>query len=315
MKRLQAMGFCLGLYWIAVPVQAQVLNRIVAVVNDEILTEADVESRMSVFVDGVPESAKGLSVEQMRGAVLVRMIEERLMHQEAKRLGVTVDAEEVAAQLEEMRRSIGSEEKMRQVLADVGLSKEGLKQQLREQLMVKKIIGGMVRANIVITPHEVAKELRVHPEARENEQLVEVHHLLVRVNGERTEQEARKKIEEIHQALLEDADFDELARQYSEDPNAAEGGAMGWVGPGILLPELDAVIFNLDEGNTSMPVRTALGFHLVKVGGRRTVSSVSANEQKRLIERRLYDEKFDHEFRTWIDGLKKDAYIDIRVGH
>jgi len=294
--------------------EAQLLNRIVAVVNDEILTEADVEMRMHAFQDGLPEEAKDLPPEKIRGAVLIRLIEERLMYQEAKRLGVTVNAEEVSAELEAMRRTIGSEEDLRQALADAGLSKEGLKEQLRDQLMVKKIIGARVRSQVVVTPHEVAQELRVRPEARENELLVEVFHMLIRVNGRRSEEEAREAIEGIHQSLLEGEDFGELAREHSEDPNASQGGAMGWVGPGVLLPELDAVVFNLEEGKASMPVRSPLGFHLVKIGGRRTVSSVSANEQKRMIENRLYQEKFDREFRAWMDELKKDAYIDIRVG-
>ena len=290
-------------------------NRIVAIVDQEVITEADVRLHLSALLEEDPRGAAantGAS-EEMQRVALFRLIEQRLILQEAKRLELLVDGTEVADRIDALRRRLGSEQALRYALTEADLPMEQLKQQIREQLLVKKVIDIEVRSKITVSPAEVAEELGGHPEASESGEHVDVSHILVRVGDSRSEEQAKALIDDIYRALEGGEDFGQLARQHSEEPHAAKGGAMGWVGPGTLMPELDTVAFSLKEGTFSMPIQTRLGFHIVNVARRRTVASRSAREVKRSIEQRLFQRKFHEAFTEWLSELKRRAYIEIRT--
>jgi peptidyl-prolyl cis-trans isomerase SurA len=287
-------------------------NRIVAIVNGDIVTEAELTSRLNMLLeDGPPLPDEG-SHEQLRRQVLVRLIEQRLMLQEAKRLGLTVSAEELNEQLETVRRRFASEEEFRQSLNDSGLMKEQLKQQLRDQLLVRKAIETQVRSRIVVSPQEVAQQTTNQPQLADQSARAEVSHILVRVTEERSEAQALALMQEIDRQLRQGKTFEELAARYSEDSNAAADGSIGWITPGELMPELDQAIATLESGEVSGPIRSRLGFHLVKVRDRRSASSLSAAEAKRNVQLQLYQQKFDERMTQWLGELKQRAYIEIR---
>jgi parvulin-like peptidyl-prolyl isomerase len=294
------------------PGGADTVNRIVAIVNDEVITEADVAAYLDALLeDSRVTVAPDADAAQMQQEVLRRLIDHRLMLQEAKRLVLTVDSVEVSRRLEGMRRQIGPPDVFRAWLAEQGLSEDRVKQQLQEQLLVQRVVDARVRATIVVSPQEVANELARHPELAKPGDRVRASHILIRVNESRSAQEARRLVEELHGQLARGADFAELARRDSEDPNSEEGGVMDWVAPGELLPELDEALFRLGVGELSSPIQTRVGFHLVKVEERRPASSLSLMEANRAIHQRLYQEKFEDAFRRWVEELNKKAYIEI----
>jgi len=112
-------------------------------------------------------------------------------------------------------------------------------------------------------------------------------------------------------AVASGADFAALAKRYSEDPNAADGGAMGWIAQGDLMPELDTALFSVPVGSVSEPIQTRLGFHLVKVEERRTASDLSVADANRAVYQRLYQQKFEAAMKRWLTELKSRAYIQI----
>ena len=225
---------------------------------------------------------------------------------------LVVSAEDIVDRWEVLRRRLGSEEVLRHSLLEAGLSKEQFKQQIREQLLVEQVVDQAVRSKISVSPREVAQELEERPQMSESGELVEASHIVVRVNESRSEEQARERIEGIYQALEAGEEFAALAMRYSDDPNAEQGGAMGWVAPGMLMPELDTAVFTLRDGTFSAPIRTRLGFHIVQVGSRRAASSLSALDAKRGVERRLFERKFQEAFVKWLTGLKSRAFIEIR---
>jgi len=107
------------------------------------------------------------------------------------------------------------------------------------------------------------------------------------------------------------ADFAALAKRYSEDSHAEDGGLMDWVAQGELMPELDAALFSLAPGEVSAPIQTRLGLHLLHVEERRSAASLSVTEAHRAVYQQLYQRKFQHAFARWLAQLKRRAYIDI----
>ena len=301
------MAFC----WSA-PARADTVDRIVAVVNDEVITEADVTSQVTALLqDQEAQPPAGQGPAGMHLVMLRRLIEQRLILQEAKRAGISVEPGEVADRLETLRGRFASEEEFRRSLVDSGLSEERLKEQIRDQLLVERLINTKIRSAIVVSPQEVARELGDHQELSKPGDRVRVSHILIRVAEARSEEQARALIEDLRRRLVQGEDFSALAKRYSEDPYAEEGGAMEWVAQGELLPELDGALFNLKAGELSGPIQTRLGFHLVRVEERRSASSLSVTEANRTVFKRLYQQKFQDRFGRWIGELKRRAYIEI----
>ncbi|MBI4342103.1 MAG: peptidylprolyl isomerase [Candidatus Omnitrophica bacterium] len=293
-------------------VMAETVNRIVAVVNDAVITEADVMSQMHAMLEDpevrLPDDADPAEVHRV---ILRRLIEQQIILQEAKRGGVVVASDEVAARMDHFRQRFGSEEAFQQALADSGLSEEQLKQSVRDQLLVQRVIDANVRSTISVSPQEVARELDAHPELAKPGDRVRASHLLVRVDERRGEAEARALIEDLRRQLAGGADFAELATRHSEDSHREAGGDMGWVAQGELLPELDAVLFSLPVGQLSDPIQTRLGFHLVNMEERRSAASLSVTDANHAIQQQLYQRKYQAALIRWLTDLKRRAYIEI----
>lgn len=302
----------LSLVW-ASQLWAATVNRIVAVVNDGVITEADVTSQVNALLDDAAPASDGAKPDpgDMRRAVLRHLIEQQLLLQEAKRAGITIDTADVLERLGRLKAQARSEEEFQRSLAQAGLTEEQLKERVRQHLMVRRIMDDRIGLKIVVSPQEVAQELSAHPEMEKPGDRVKASGLLVRVTEARSEEQARDLIRDIRQQLSRGADFAALAKRYSEDSHASDGGAMGWVAPGELLPELDAVLLSLAPGTVSEPIQTKLGFHLVSVEERRPASSLSLMEAHRAIYQKLYQQKFQHSLNRWMAELKRKAYIDI----
>ncbi|WP_434926925.1 peptidylprolyl isomerase SurA [Shewanella sp. HL-SH8] len=108
-----------------------------------------------------------------------------------------------------------------------------------------------------------------------------------------------------------DADFDKLARQYSEDPGSgAKGGELGWAEPSLYVPEFSQTLQNLKPGEISEPFRTTHGWHIVQLEDRRKTDATdkfNSNRAHQLIFRR----KFNEELQNWLDEMRSDAYIEV----
>ncbi len=293
--------------------QSETVNRIVAIVNEDVITESDVHTHLSAMLaqQREPSQTSKTDVEDMRKVVLHHLIEQRLMLQEAKRAGVSLSTEEVLSKIQTLRESFNSEEEFEQSLAESSMSLEQLKEKIQDQLLVQRVIDSKVRSSILISPQEVAQAVSAHPELSTSGERVKLSHILVRINEDRPEAKARALIEDLHQQLTKGADFATLAQRYSEDQYKDAGGKMDWVAQGELLPELDQVIVTLKPGDLSPPVQTGLGFHLVKIEDRRSAASLSVLEANHAVYQQLYQQKFQRAFQQWLNELQQKAYIEL----
>jgi len=293
-------------------VGAAATNRIVAIVNDDVVTEGDVIAHMTaLFQQGELPTPTEEEAQGMRRAVLQRLIEERLIVQEAKRLGLTVDPAEVTERLQAIREQVGSKDAYEQMLQEAQLGEEQLKVKLREQLMAQKAIDQQVRANILISPAELASVAGASASPAGSGEEVSASHLLIRIGDEHSAEEADALIRQLRERLQQGADFSELAKNYSEGPHAQDGGQLGWVRPGELRPELDAALSTLKPGEVSEPIHSPLGVHLLKVFDRRSLSEQELAEARDGLERRLYHDKFVAALEQWLADLRQRAYIQV----
>lgn len=286
-------------------------DRIVAVVNEDVITESDVLSHMNALLQEAPLPKNEEEAAQMRRIVLLRLLEERLILQEAKRMGVSVRSEDVARRIEQIRERLGSQAEYEQMLRESGLSEEQLKQKVRQQLMSQQAIDEKIRSRLLVSPAEVAKVAGVGvPGAKAGEEVL-VQHIMIRAGEGRSPAEALALAAQLRERLRHGEPFEALARKHSEAPGADEGGSMGWVHQGQLMPELDAAVFSLQPNEYSEPIKTRLGFHLLKVLERRRLSEEEAAGSRRDIEQKIYQDKFANAMAAWLNELREKAYLHV----
>ncbi|MDX1692615.1 MAG: peptidylprolyl isomerase [Ketobacteraceae bacterium] len=142
----------------------------------------------------------------------------------------------------------------------------------------------------------------------------EVQHILIKPNEIRSSADAKDLITDIRERIASGKDsFDDMAKTYSDDPGSAlDGGKLGWVNPGSMVPEFEAQMASTPEGELSPAFQTQYGWHILEVTGRRTQDmseEIRRNRAREMIRRRKFDEELD----TWLREIRQNAYVELRL--
>ncbi|MEG5264458.1 peptidylprolyl isomerase [Pseudomonas sp. JDS28PS106] len=142
---------------------------------------------------------------------------------------------------------------------------------------------------------------------------VHVRHILIKPSEIRSEEETRRLAQKIYERIENGDDFSELAKSFSEDPGSAlNGGDLNWVDPNSLVPEFREVMNETPQGVLSKPFKTAYGWHVLEVLGRRATDATSqARDQQALNV--LRNRKYDEELQTWLRQIRDEAYVEIKL--
>jgi len=142
---------------------------------------------------------------------------------------------------------------------------------------------------------------------------VNVRHILVTPNEIIDDQTAKQRLDDALEKLGNGEDFAELAKMLSDDPGSSNsGGDMGWTGPGVFVPEFDTVVANTEVGEISEPFRSRYGWHIVEVLDRRVYDNTEDLQESDCITR-VRNGKMEEETMLWMQRLRDEAYVDIRI--
>ena len=244
-------------------------QRIAAVVNDEVVSVQDLNDRLDLvmFTSGVedtPEARQGLTPQVLRG-----LVEEALQRQEAARLGIRVEPQELDQALANIaERNNMDVPSMRRLLADAGVDFDTLVAQLRAQIAWVKVVNQQVRPRVNVTVDQL--DLAVQ-EARLNERQSEflLSEIVLPVDNPAQEDAVAADAQRLIQAVREGGSFESLARQVSAAASAEQGGDLGWVRSAVIPPDLLVALEQLDPGDVSPPVRSPVGYHVFWLRDRR----------------------------------------------
>jgi peptidyl-prolyl cis-trans isomerase SurA len=139
-----------------------------------------------------------------------------------------------------------------------------------------------------------------------------VRHILVRTNEVVSEDEARRRLEQLRERIVNGADFGELARQHSDDGSAARNGDLGWIYPGDTVPDFERAVSDLSPNQVSQPVRSPFGWHLIQLLERRN-ADVSADRKRLEARKALRERKSDEAYQEWLRQLRDRAYVEYRL--
>lgn len=143
-------------------------------------------------------------------------------------------------------------------------------------------------------------------------QQTRARHILVRINEVVSEAEARRKLENVRERIVNGVDFAEQARLYSQDGSAAKGGDLGWLNPGDTVPEFERGMDALKPNELSPVIQSPFGMHLIQVQERRE-RDVSAERQRAVARQALRERKLDEAYQDWLRQLRDRTYVENRL--
>ncbi len=299
---------CLLLF--AVPVRAEVINKILATVDGEPITVYELKQFTERTIRGRQLSSSD------QAQLLDALITEKLVSKEVADKGVVVRDEDVDRYIDGIKeRNKINDEQLKQALTQQGLTMESYRAQLREDIQRQQLIAREIRGKVNVTPEEVQRYYEAHLSEYSKPAKVQVAHIVIRLDPNATPEQvaaAMAKAEEIQARLKKGGDFAEVAKQASEDATAQNGGELGWFKKGELLEPLEKATATMKVGQVSEPVRTNVGVHLIKVEAREGESHQNLDELAEQIKQQLYNAALEERFQKWLtDELRKRHDVQI----
>ena len=295
---------------------AQEVNKVVAVVNNEVITKQDVDQLLGVLYAQYVHEYTGdellQKMEEVKKDILRQIIEDKLILSRAKELNIKIREEEIEVKLTYIKDGFPSEEEFFKVLDTQGITVADLKNRYRDQLMMKKVVDFEVSAKADVLPSEVREYYEKHREDYKLDTKYKVSHILVKAEGEVGFELAKVEAQDIYNRLKDSHDFNELATKYSQGPNKEQGGDMGYVEEGEMLKELDEAMVALGPGEFSSPVKSQIGYHILKVEDIKSLGYRGFEELQNNIKNMLMQKRFKERLKEWLGELRKEAYISIK---
>lgn len=248
---------------------AQDVQRIAAIVNEEVVTIRDLELRIDLVISSTRFQDSPDNRRRLRNQVLRQLVDERLQMAEAKRLGVTVAPADIDRQLGNLARQNNmSRDQFDDVVKQTGIDMDALTQQITAETAWGRIIQLRLRPLAKISDEEIDDGLTKYEAARGQPEAL-VGEILLSVDVRDQEEEALRAAQRLVDQIKAGANFSAVARQFSAGATAASGGDIGWLLPGQLSPEIEAIVQSLEVGQVSEPVRSFGGYAIMTVRERR----------------------------------------------
>ena len=316
-----SMIVCLVLMSLSVSLHAGVVDRIVAIVNDEVITLFELNSTLEPLLKKIERSYEGENrkriIAETRKSVLNKLIDDILVRQEAERLGIVVKKEDVIEAIKDMLSGRNTTmEDFEKVLAREGTSIEAYQKEVKEHLMKVRLVRRNIRSKISVTDEEIGRYYRKHRIDYEGKEAVRIKQILIVVPNEckiKKRRELKADTEMILKRLKEGESFEFLASKYSQGPAAGVGGDLGFVEMGKMFPGVDEVAFRLGKGEISNVIESPIGFHIIKVTDRKGAGIKSLESVREEIKDKIARVKIEKKFYEWIEELRKKSYIEIRL--
>lgn len=299
--------------------RAEICNQIVAIVNQEILTQKELQSMIESFRTEMYPSFvdPNFDSDRMGQEALWTLIDERLQLQEAEREDITVRPEEIDEGIREirMKNRLNSDQDMERIIESQHMTMESLRQKIKTGIILMKIQDRAVRSKVQLSDAEIIDYF-----TRQNNgetESIRISHILFSLPEDagqaeeaRIQGEAQRVLEEVQKGR----EFSLAARQYSQDLDTAQrGGDLGYLRLDQMSLPFQQEIARLQTGQTSQPVRTSFGFHLIQITDRKTSQLVKGSEQWNEIKADILSQKAQKYYQQWREELRKQAYIEIKA--
>lgn len=264
------------------------LDEIVAVVNDGLILESEMEGAIAQVRQRAGTQINNVPDEVVQSQVLEQLILRELQMQRAQRAGLDVSDSELNQALGRMAAQNGmtTDQFMNSVRAE-GLSVSAMREQLREQILIDKLKQREIAGRVVVTDEDVDRYLESESLRVQENREYRIRHILVSVSenaSQSTIDAARDRVERLRERAQEEDSFSELAVAHSDGQNALEGGDLGWLAGGFLPTLFSDIVPRLKPGEISEPFRGPSGFHLIQLADVRSTDGQQSTTEDTVVQ-------------------------------
>lgn len=299
--------FMLVFFWTASCLAQEVVDRIVAIVNDDIVTLSQLDMAAAPYRKNIEESQESLArkkemMAQMYTQVLDQLVESSLVVQEAKRMGIAVEDTDVDNAVENFKKEHNlDQERMELGLAAQGITLGQYRERIREQILQSMIVARAVRSKIIVTDKEIKAYYDSHDQEFKARKKYHLKNIIVRDS---------KDLSTVREKLENKVDFSQVAKDYSIGSNASSGGELGAFDISSFSDEIKKALGGVGKGQFTKPVDMGDSFQILYVAdiisqGQGTVQK----EVEKQIQDILYREHGEAQFKKWMENLKNSAHI------
>ncbi len=316
---LWSMVFCL----FSTPAQAkpELLDRLVAVVNDDVINQSEVDGLLRPLYEQYSREYSGETVMKMlAGAqekILSQLIEDRLVYQEAVKKKIEVSESDIEKEMNFFKQRFGSSVELEKALKSENASVADLKDRLKKQALIRKLHESEIRSKTIVSPKEQEAYYAEHKDEFAAQEQAKIKSLTIKKSEETREkgmadEAAQARLAALRDRILKGEDFDKLTAESSEDKHSDAEGKGNWILRGQMIPAVDEIIFKTKAGELTDVIETPVGYHVFKVIERQDPLQKSYEQVRDQIYEILFRKKSEDRFTIWMDGLKKNAYISIK---
>ena len=288
------------------------MDRIIAIVDQGVITEQELTDRIHSVSAQIEKQGKELPPQEvLEKQILERLIADSLQMQLAAQTGIKVDD----TQLDKTIERIAEQNKMGIEDFKTALTKDGItirkfREDIRSEITLARLKERDVDNKVSVTDGEIDNYLTTQANRKDNQDELEISHILVRTPEDSTPedlQKVRPKIDELLGKLASGTSFEKVSASYSDAPNALEGGSLGWKTSSQIPTAFLEQLQNMQVGEISKPIRSPNGFHILKLTNRRGGSSPLVVDQThtRHILIKLTEVTSEKEAKLKMDGIKE----------
>lgn len=321
MKRFAGCLF-LSLLFAMPSMAGEVIETIVARVNNDIVTTSELERQKKQLRAELGQQSTGAALEkvyQEREKDLLRdLIDQRLLVQRAKDLGLSAETE-LVKRLDRIRQdmNLATMEDLEKEVQRQGVSFEDFKANIRDGLLTQMVIGREVGQKIMIPREELRKYYEEHKQEMSQPEQVHLREMVFSTEGKEPAQVTgiEKKAQDILARAKKGEDFAELAKKNSDGPTAKDGGDIGDFERGRMAKEMEQVVFNLKPGEVSDLLRIRTGFLILKVEEHTPPGIPPFDKVDERISQILYFQRIQPALRSYLTRLREESYLDVKPGY
>jgi parvulin-like peptidyl-prolyl isomerase len=290
---------------------AELVERIVARVNDRLITQSEYDRRLTMAMRAPRAPAR----EILQISVLEDMIREKLLDERAKEMAVAATDEEVEAAVARVKQqyNLNSDAEFDAALADSGMTRDDLRRQMHETITLQKVIGRDVASQVNLSDDGLRLEYERRKEAfyavAESARVAEIVVKFTPGDAE-GQAAAAAKVEEIRARIKAGTPFADLAKADSEGKTKDRGGDLGTVSKGELVEALDVAIFS-SKDEYPAPVLMSGSISVLRVTERTAAGYRPFNEVKDDLRKRISDELYEKRFGEYMEKLRREAFVKI----
>jgi parvulin-like peptidyl-prolyl isomerase len=312
-----------ALMLLCAPAGAEVVDKIIAVVNDEIITLKEFNAAFAPYLKNIEDNYKGddkeAVIKQSKEYLLKRLVDNLLIEQEAKKTGVgsSVKDEEVMDVVRDMiaKRKTNMED-FKKNLAREGSSLEALKKEITSQIIRMRLLRREIKNKVMVSDEEIGEYYNKNRQDYEGKEAVRIKQIFLAIPAKadkKTKAKIKEDAEQLRKRALTGEPFELLAAKYSQGPGAAQGGDIGFVEKGAIIAALDTAAFKLPMEQISEVIESEGGFHIIKVVDKKGAGLKPIAAVREEIRAKLEDEKLEKKYEEWMTSVRKKSFIEIKI--